>query len=99
MNRGEVADLMKTDVDTALRDIADWYVKNRRSMTEPELEAILNRHCESDLECDDSGYGYGICLNPDCPHGDVEQGFQLDSEPEELEDEYSLLFAEEELIE
>jgi hypothetical protein len=41
---------MKTDVDTALNDIADWYVKNRRSMTEPELEAILNKHCESEAE-------------------------------------------------
>lgn len=46
------------------------------------------------MECDSTGYGYGICLNPDCPFGDVEQGFQLDSEPEELEDEYCALFQE-----
>ena len=47
------------------------------------------------MECDSSGYGYGICLNPDCPHGDVEQGFQLDWDGEvELDEEYSLLFQE-----
>ena len=45
------------------------------------------------MECDSSGYGYGICLNPDCPHGDVEQGFQLDREDEE-ELEYAELFRE-----
>ncbi len=41
---------MKTDVDTCLKDIADWYVKNRRSMAEPELEAIVLKHCESPAE-------------------------------------------------
>lgn len=34
------------------------------------------------MECDSSGYGYGVCLNPDCPHGDVEQGFQLERDEE-----------------
>jgi len=41
---------MKTDVDSALRGIADWYIRNRREMTEPELEAILKKHCESEEE-------------------------------------------------
>jgi hypothetical protein len=41
---------MITDVDTALKDIADWYVKNRRSMTEADLEPILKKHCESEAE-------------------------------------------------
>ena len=41
---------MKIDVDTALKDIADFYIKNRREMTEPELETILKRHCESEAE-------------------------------------------------
>ena len=41
---------MKTDVDTALKDIADWYIKNRRSITEPELESILLKHCEDEAE-------------------------------------------------
>jgi len=41
---------MKTDVDTCLKDIADFYVKNRRTMTEPELEAIVLKHCESEAE-------------------------------------------------
>ena len=30
------------------------------------------------LECDSSGYGYGLCMNPKCPHGDELQAFQLD---------------------
>jgi len=47
------------------------------------------------MDCDASGCGCGICLNPACPHGDVEQGFQLeDNEPEGLDEEYSFLFAE-----
>lgn len=41
---------MKTDVDTALKEIADWYVKNRREIIEPELEAILLKHCEDEAE-------------------------------------------------
>ena len=41
---------MKTDVDAALWDIADFYIKNRRPITEPELEAILKRHVENDAE-------------------------------------------------
>lgn len=41
---------MKTDVDTCLREIADWYARNRRGMAEPELEAILLKHCESEAE-------------------------------------------------
>jgi hypothetical protein len=36
---------MKTDIDTCLRDIAFWYVKNRREMSDSELRAILNKHC------------------------------------------------------
>lgn len=40
------------------------------------------------LECDSSGYGYGICLNPNCPHGDTEQGFQLDWDQDPGEDEF-----------
>ena len=39
-----------TDVDTCLREIADWYVKNRREITETELKAILWKHCESEAE-------------------------------------------------
>jgi hypothetical protein len=48
------------------------------------------------MECDSTGYGYGICLNPDCPHGDDMQGFQLDWDGEEIEldDEYAALFRE-----
>ncbi len=41
---------MKTDVDTCLKEIADWYVKNRREITEPELESILLKHCEDAAE-------------------------------------------------
>ena len=40
------------------------------------------------LSCDNSGYGWGICLNPNCPHGDIEQGFQLDWCQEEGEEEF-----------
>jgi hypothetical protein len=41
----------------------------------------------------DDGFGYGICLNPDCPHGEV-QGFQLeDNEEFELEEEYAGWFS------
>jgi len=47
------------------------------------------------MECDSSGYGYGICLNPDCPHGDEVQGFQLESDDDfELDEEYAGLFEE-----
>ncbi|GAI64779.1 unnamed protein product [marine sediment metagenome] len=41
---------MKTDVDTCLKDIADWYIKNRREITPPELRPILEKHCESEAE-------------------------------------------------
>lgn len=41
---------MKTSVDTCLIEIADWYLKNRREMKEPELRAILLKHCESEAE-------------------------------------------------
>ena len=41
---------MKTDVDTCLKDIADWFVKNRRSITTAEIRVILRKHCESDAE-------------------------------------------------
>jgi len=41
---------MKTDVDTCIREIADWYIQNRREITKPELEAILWKHCEDEAE-------------------------------------------------
>jgi len=41
---------MKTDVDTCLKEIADWYIQNRRDITVPELEAILLKHCEDEAE-------------------------------------------------
>lgn len=41
---------MKTDVDTCLRDIAGWYVRNRREITPEELQSIVTRHCESEAE-------------------------------------------------
>ena len=41
---------MRTDVDTCLKEIAGWYVQNRREITEPELEAIITKHCESEAE-------------------------------------------------
>ena len=41
---------MKTTVDTCLKDIAGFFIKNRRSMTEVELESILKKHCESEAE-------------------------------------------------
>ncbi len=45
-----MANPMITDVDTCLKDIADWYIKTRREITEPELEAILLKHCEDEAE-------------------------------------------------
>lgn len=39
------------------------------------------------FDCDSSGYGYGICTNPKCPHGDDTQAFQLDWYDEEVEEE------------
>lgn len=41
---------MITDVDTCLRDLADWFVRNRRGITEPELEALLMKHCGTEAE-------------------------------------------------
>jgi len=41
---------MKTDVDTCLKEIADWYVQHRREITLPELNPILQKHCESEAE-------------------------------------------------
>jgi len=41
---------VKTDVDTCLKEIADWYIKNRRWITQANLESILRKHCESETE-------------------------------------------------
>lgn len=41
---------MITDVDTCLKDIADWYVRNKKDMPESELESILMKHCGSEAE-------------------------------------------------
>ena len=41
---------MITNVDTALKDIADWYVDTKRGITEPELDSILLKHCGSEAE-------------------------------------------------
>jgi len=41
---------MITDVDTCLGDIAFWYIRNRREITNPELEAILLKHCGTEAE-------------------------------------------------
>ena len=39
------------------------------------------------MDVDRSGYGYGICLSSDCPHGDDLQAFQLDWDDDELYEE------------
>ena len=44
---------MKTDVDTALKDIADFFIKNRRCITDAELGTILEKHCENVAEIAD----------------------------------------------
>lgn len=44
------ANPMITDVDTCLRDLADWFVRNRRGITDPELQALLMKHCGSEVE-------------------------------------------------
>lgn len=44
------ANPMITNVDTALKDIADWYVDTKRGITEPELDSILLKHCGSEAE-------------------------------------------------
>lgn len=41
---------MVTDVDTCLKDIADFYIQNRRGMTDAELESILMKHCGTGIE-------------------------------------------------
>lgn len=41
---------MKTDVDTCLKELANWYVKNRRSITTAEINSILQKHCEDEAE-------------------------------------------------
>ncbi|GAH39870.1 unnamed protein product, partial [marine sediment metagenome] len=41
---------MKTDVATCLKDIADWYIKNRTEMPDSVFETIVLRHCESEAE-------------------------------------------------
>jgi hypothetical protein len=41
---------MRTNVDSALKEIADWYVKNRRGITPPELHSILLKHCGSEVD-------------------------------------------------
>lgn len=43
-------EIVKTDVDTCLKEIADWYVEHRREITLPELNPILEKHCESEAE-------------------------------------------------
>ena len=42
------------------------------------------------LECDRSGYGYGLCLNPNCPHGDDLQAFQLEDAEDDQDYETDL---------
>ena len=41
---------MKTDIDTCLKEIADWYIMNRRGITPADLEPILRKHCEDEAE-------------------------------------------------
>jgi hypothetical protein len=41
---------MKTDVDSCLKEIADFYIKNRTSMKESDLEPILKKHCDNEAE-------------------------------------------------
>lgn len=41
---------MKTDVDSCLKDIANWYVKNRRNLTDKELHGLLYKHCSGAAE-------------------------------------------------
>lgn len=41
---------MKTDVDSCIRELAEWHVKNKRKMTQPELNEILRRHFDNTTE-------------------------------------------------
>lgn len=41
---------MRTDVDSALKEIADFFIKNRREITMTEMRPILEKHCESEAE-------------------------------------------------
>lgn len=41
---------MKTDVDTCLRELADWYIQHRRNITLAEMTPILQKHCGSEAE-------------------------------------------------
>lgn len=48
--RAGLSNPMITDIDTCLRDLADFYVQKRREMTPPELHPILLKHCGSEAE-------------------------------------------------
>jgi hypothetical protein len=41
---------MKTDVDSCLKDITDFYIKNKREITPDELQPILQKHCKDENE-------------------------------------------------
>jgi len=41
---------MITDVDSCLKEIADFYIKTRRGMTESELESTVMKHCGTETE-------------------------------------------------
>ncbi|MFA5186456.1 MAG: ArdC family protein [Patescibacteria group bacterium] len=41
---------MKTNVDACLKELAAWYARNRREMLQPEFDAILAKHCQSEAE-------------------------------------------------
>jgi len=41
---------MKTDIDTCLGEIADWYIENKREMSPKELEPIVSKHYQDEKE-------------------------------------------------
>jgi len=41
---------MRTDVDTCLKEIAQWYINHKNEISPQELESIVRKHCVSETE-------------------------------------------------
>ena len=44
---------MRTDVDTCLKEIAQWYINHKNEISPQELESIVRKHCVSKTETSD----------------------------------------------
>lgn len=41
---------MKSDVDNCLKEIARYFIRHKKALTEPKLKKIMVKHCENEQE-------------------------------------------------